>query len=47
MCSSIIGPSQAALALWRRLSERWGTSWATVRDVRPRQPVMAIDHDPP
>jgi len=47
MCSSIIGPSTVALGLWRRLSERWGSSWAQVREVRPHQPVMSIDTDPP
>lgn len=40
-CFSIVGPSQAAMALWQRLSDRWGPPWSTVRDVRPRQPVMA------
>ena len=47
MCYSIVGPSQAAMALWRTLSERWGTPWSTVRDVRPRQPVMTVDRTPP
>ena len=46
MCYSIIGPSAAALGLWRRLGERWGTAWREVREVRPRQPVMAIDTEP-
>ena len=46
MCYSIIGPSSAALELWQRLSERWGGPWSTVRDVRPRQPVMAIEGTP-
>jgi uncharacterized protein len=45
-CASIIGPSETALALWRRLGELWGSDWSDVRNVRPRQPVMAIDHDP-
>ena len=45
-CASIIGPSQVALELWQRLGERWGSSWTTVRDVRPRQPVMSIATDP-
>ena len=45
-CSSIIGPSVVALDFWRQLSERWGSSWADVREVRPHQPVMAIDGDP-
>ena len=45
-CSSIIGPSTVAMDLWHRLSERWGSTWSTVREVRPRQPVMAIQTDP-
>ena len=45
-CASIIGPSRTALALWRRLGELWGSDWTEVRNVRPRQPVMSIDHDP-
>jgi uncharacterized protein len=46
MCASIIGPSAVALALWRRLGDRWGASWAETRNVRPRQPVMAITGPP-
>jgi uncharacterized protein len=46
MCFSIVGPSAAALRLWESLAERWGTPWSSVRDVRRRQPVMAVDHDP-
>jgi len=45
-CASIIGPARVALALWRRLGELWGSSWTDVRNVRPRQPVMAISTDP-
>jgi predicted GNAT family acetyltransferase len=41
-CSSIVGPSAAVDELWQILQPHWG--WA--RDVRPRQPVMAIDDDP-
>jgi predicted GNAT family acetyltransferase len=47
MCSSIIGPADRALELWRLLSERWGPTWADVREVRPHQPVMAISADSP
>ncbi|MET0692627.1 MAG: GNAT family N-acetyltransferase [Propionibacteriaceae bacterium] len=47
MCSSIIGPSDVALELWRLLSDRWGPTWSEVREVRERQPVMAIDTDSP
>ncbi len=46
MCFSIIGPSTIALDLWRRLAERWGTPWSKVRDVRAKQPVMAISGPP-
>ncbi len=45
-CSSIIGPSVVALDFWRQLSDRWGSSWADVREVRPHQPVMAISGEP-
>ncbi len=45
-CFSIIGPSEVALDLWRRLSHRWGSTWSKVREVRPRQPVMAIFDQP-
>ena len=47
MCSSILGPSNTTLELWRLLSDRWGGAWADVREVRPHQPVMAIDTDSP
>lgn len=47
MCSSIIGPSDVAMELWGLLSDRWGPAWSEVREVRPRQPVMAIDTDSP
>ena len=46
MCASIIGPSTVAMDLWHRLGERWGAAWSQVRDVRPHQPVMAIESDP-
>ena len=42
MCASIIGPSSVAMALWHRLADRWGPTWAETRNVRPHQPVMAI-----
>ena len=41
-CSSIVGPSVAVEELWQLLQPHWG--WA--RDVRPRQPLMAIDGEP-
>jgi RimJ/RimL family protein N-acetyltransferase len=45
-CQSIVGPSWFALPLWRALSDRWGKSYAQVREVRARQPVMAITGPP-
>jgi predicted GNAT family acetyltransferase len=46
MCASIIGPSETATRLWHLLGDRWGPTWADVRDVRPHQPVMTIVDDP-
>ena len=39
-------PSNVALELWSRLSDRWGSAWSEVRDVRPHQPVLAISSAP-
>ena len=46
MCASIIGPSDVAMGLWRRLADRWGPTWANTRNVRPHQPVMSITTAP-
>lgn len=46
MCSSIFGPSTVVLEMWHQLSDRWGSCWSDVREVRPRQPVLAIDTEP-
>jgi predicted GNAT family acetyltransferase len=46
MSSSIFGPAEATLGLWRRLCERWGSQWSTPREVRPHQPLMAIAGPP-
>ena len=43
ICSSIIGRSDAVLDLWSRLGGHWGPA----RDVRPRQPLLVADTDPP
>jgi predicted GNAT family acetyltransferase len=43
MCSSIIGRSDAVLDLWDRLGGHWGPA----RDVRPHQPLLVADADPP
>jgi len=45
-CQSIVGPSWFVLPLWRALGERWGKTYSQVREVRPRQPVMAIRGQP-
>lgn len=45
-CSSIVGPSHQALALWNKLSDHWGRPWSTIREVRPSQPMMALSGDP-
>lgn len=45
-CSSIIGPADIAMTLWRKLSARWGANWERARAVRPAQPVMVIDTEP-
>ena len=41
-CSSIVGPESLVAPLWRALEPAWGAA----RDIRPNQPLMAIDSDP-
>lgn len=41
-CSSIVGPAEAVLGLWRRLSREWGPA----REVRADQPSMVLDAAP-
>lgn len=41
-CSSIVGPSEMVLPLWRQLERHWGRA----RDVRARQPLCVIDGPP-
>jgi len=41
-CSSLVGPSDAVLAMWRRLRP----AWPGVREVRDDQPSMVIDSAP-
>jgi len=43
ICSSIIGRSEAVLDLWSRLGGQWGHA----RDIRPNQPLLVADADPP
>lgn len=45
-CSSIVGPADQALALWNRLCDHWGTSWESIREVRPSQPMLALSGPP-
>lgn len=40
-CSSIVGPQDAVLGLWKHLEPSWGPA----RSPRPNQPFMTIDHD--
>jgi len=41
-CSSIVGPAEMALPLWRLLEPSWGPA----REVRANQPLMATSADP-
>lgn len=41
-CASIVGERTAVAAMWDLLEPTWGPA----RDVRERQPLMAIDHAP-
>jgi predicted GNAT family acetyltransferase len=41
-CSTVVGPAAAVLPLWERLAPHWGPA----REVRPRQPLLAIDGPP-
>lgn len=41
-CSSLVGPQEEVLDLWRLLEPAWGPA----REVRTTQPVMMIDSEP-
>ena len=41
-CSSIVGPADAVLGLWRLLEPHWGSA----REVRASQPLLALDGPP-
>lgn len=41
-CSSLVGPSAAVSQMWSLLEPAWGPA----REVRPVQPMMAIDEEP-
>lgn len=43
--SSIVGPAATVLPLWESLSIRWGNTWASAREVRSSQPMLAISGD--
>ncbi|APU13869.1 putative acyltransferase [Actinoalloteichus fjordicus] len=41
-CSSLVGPAEQVLGLWRELEPAWGPA----RDIRPDQPLLAIPTAP-
>lgn len=41
-CSSLVGPAELVLPMWDRLRQGWGPA----RDVRERQPLMALHSRP-
>lgn len=41
--ASIMGVAGPATRLWEGLSQAYGGQWSSVRDLRPDQPMMAID----
>jgi predicted GNAT family acetyltransferase len=41
-CASIVGEASGVLGLWRQLEPTWGPA----RDVRPDQPLLALDGPP-
>ncbi|BCO36918.1 DUF4081 domain-containing protein [Mycobacterium heckeshornense] len=41
-CSSLVGRAELVMPMWRRLESAWGPA----RDVRDRQPLMALDRMP-
>lgn len=41
-CSSLVGPAEEVLDLWRLLEPAWGPA----REVRTRQPLMLLDSEP-
>lgn len=41
-CASIVGAADGVLGMWRHLEPAWGPA----RDVRPDQPLLAIDEPP-
>ena len=41
-CSSVVGPAHLVLPMWERLGDGWGPA----RDVRDRQPLLALNSRP-
>ncbi len=41
-CSSIVGPAELVVPLWQALEASWGPA----REVRPNQPLLALDGPP-
>lgn len=41
-CSSLVGPAEEVLELWRGLRHAWGPA----REIRERQPVLVMTRDP-
>jgi GNAT superfamily N-acetyltransferase len=41
-CASIVGRSEAAMGLWRRLVRMYPAAWDRPREIRANQPLMAI-----
>jgi len=45
-CGSIVGMRDETIGLWKRLCDRSFTQWASPREVRDHQKVLAIASDP-
>ncbi|MDR1710306.1 MAG: GNAT family N-acetyltransferase [Propionibacteriaceae bacterium] len=46
LSQAILGPADMALQLWAGLARRWGRNYSVTREIRPRQPLMAISTAP-
>jgi len=45
-CASLMGPSITTMRLFQLLRDRWSGQWEHPRDIRPHQPMLAIDREP-
>jgi len=45
-CGSILGVRDETMGLWKRLCDRSFTQWASPREVRDHQKVLAVSSDP-